>query len=116
MRVYVYEGIPLVHISTFAQETNINVSTARTLLSRRAIMGASAGLSKRRPLKAFRDGVTLWIPVVEIYGYPFVRGDCVYHYNEKGERYLCKTCTFTNEMCEAAKKAVELEVPIGDPI
>lgn len=115
MRVYVYEGVPLVHISAFAQKCNINLSTARTLITRRKLVGVSAALAKRRPLKHFRDGSTLWIPVAEITGYPFIRGDVVYHYTEDGERYMCKTCSFTNDRCEAAQKAEDLQCPVGDP-
>lgn len=120
MRVYWIEhddGIkyPYVHISQFAQATNLSISTARKLLERDRVPNGLGGISKRRPVHFFRDGSTLWIPVCEIAGYPFLKGTNVYHCREDGTRYLCETCTFTSNLCEPAKIANDFSCPVGDP-
>ena len=115
MRIYTHQGIDFVHISAFAAATNHSISAARTLLSRDVLLDGEGGTQKRRPIKYFRDGSTVWIPVAEIYGYPFIKSSNVYHYDSEGRKYLCETCTFTNEMCKPAQEAAELEVPQGDP-
>jgi hypothetical protein len=114
LRVYTYEGIPMVHISAFASATSHDITSTRALLSKVPVIDGEGGQRKRRPLKYFRDRSTLWIPTAEIKGYPFTRGTSVYHYDDEGNRHLCEICTYTNEMCEDAKKADELVMPIGD--
>lgn len=116
MRVYTYEGIPMVHISTFAAATRHGLPVTRTLLTRERVIGeVEGGVSKRRPVKYFRDGVTVWIPVAEITGYPFIRGTQVFHYDMNGEKHLCEICTYTNGRCQAAQEAEDLVMPVGDP-
>lgn len=114
MRIYTYEGIPLVHISTFASAVHMSNVACRYMLERRTVEDCEGGARKRRPLKYFRDGSTVWIPVAEITGYPFIKGTNCYHCDEHGNRYLCTVCTFTNDMCDNAKKAAELVMPVGD--
>lgn len=114
MRIYTYEGMPLVHISTFASAVHLNTMTVRNMLERRTVEDVEGGARKRRPLKYFRDGSTLWIPVAEIQGYPFIKGSNCYHYDNQGNRYLCETCTFTSGMCDKAKEAADLIPPLGD--
>lgn len=122
LRVYEYvdpetgSRTPLIHISAYAVATHHNITTIRTMLRRETVVQerCEGGAKKRRPLKYFRDGTTVWIPVQEITGYPFVKGTNVYHYTETGERYLCTQCTFTNIVCDANKAAIELKMPQGD--
>lgn len=106
--------VPYVHISVYAQATNHSMGATRSLLERHRVPNGEGGISKRRPLKYIRDGSTLWIPTIEITGYPFIKGTNVYHYTEDGKRYLCEKCTFTTELCEAAKIAEDLQVPESD--
>lgn len=120
MRIYWIEHedkqkYPYVHISEFARAVNISISTARTLLERDRVPEALGGISKRRPVKYFRDGSTLWIPTCEIEGYPFIKGSSVFHYTKDGQKYLCTTCTFTANMCEHAQYANDFVCPVGDP-
>lgn len=116
VRIYEHKGVPFVHISTFAVLTQHNVTTVRNMMVRSLedSKNAEGGALKRRPLRYFRDGTTVWIPVKEVEGYPFVKGTNVYHYDTAGNRYLCQTCTFTNDVCEKNREAMEMELPVGD--
>lgn len=53
----------------------------------------------------------LFIPEAEISGYPFAKDSKIYHYNAKGERFLCEECTFTKENCPERQIADWIEVP-----
>ena len=117
IRVYIHQNIPFVHISAFAAAVRHSYSNIRRMMEREQSEHGEGGALKRRPLKYFRDGSTLWIPTVEITGYPFIKGTNVYHYTEDGQKYLCTKCTFgaADEMCDKAREARDLVVPVGDP-
>lgn len=122
IRVYEYvdpetgSRTPLIHISAYAVATHHNITTIRAMMRRETVVPerCEGGARHRRPLRYFRDGSTVWIPVKEITGYPFVKGTNVYHYTDKGEKYLCTQCTFTTTPCAANKSAMELKMPVGD--
>jgi hypothetical protein len=113
MRVYWIEkdGVkyPFIHISTFSSASSLSITTIRGLIGREKVEG-----TKRRGLKFFRDGSTLWIPLSELSGYPFCKGPNVYHI-QNSVRTLCPTCTFTSSLCPAAQAAEDFEPPVGDP-
>lgn len=110
MKIYTHEGIDYIHISEFAQATNRSLQSTRVLIEK--------GNSVRK-LKAFRDGSRLMIPIKELYGFPFTckgQGTSkeIFHYAEDGTRYLCETCSYTADKCEARTTADNLIVPEGD--
>lgn len=101
------EMIPVVHISRFAALVGLTIPTARNLIDRESC----SEWDKRRPLKVFRDGSTIWVPKAEVEGYPFHKGDKVYHFTEQGERVLCEQCTFNTEPCSNNQAAQAIELP-----
>lgn len=110
IKVYQYKGHDIVHISAFAEATHHSYPAVRCLLTRTYVD------EKHRPLRHFRDGHTVWIPVEEIKGYPFPYGSNIYHYDENGEKHLCVTCTYGSptEMCPDARKALEVNLSDTD--
>lgn len=99
--------IPMVHISRFSAIVGLTIPTARNLILREPV----EQWDKRRPLKVFRDGSTIWVPLAEVTGYPFHKGDRVYHFTEDGERVLCEQCSFNTEPCDKNKQALDIELP-----
>lgn len=99
--------IPMVHISRFAALVGLTIPTARNLMNRESC----ENWDKRRPLKVFRDGSTIWVPMAEVTGYPFHKGDRVYHFTEDGERVLCEQCSFSTEPCIQNQIAMDIELP-----
>lgn len=99
--------IPMVHISRFSAIVGLTIPTARNLILRESV----EQWDKRRPLKVFRDGSTIWVPLAEVTGYPFHKGDRVYHFTEDGERVLCEQCSFNTEPCDKNKQAMDIELP-----
>ena len=100
--VYTINGLNYYPIQEFAQMIGREVTSLRHLLF--------AGNTVRR-MHYVRDRSRIFIPVEEYSGYPFTNpgrqqyGQDIYHYDEKGNRVLCKTCTFGTEGCEARKAA-----------
>lgn len=101
MVVFNIKGIDYVHISDFAKITQRQVTSTRHLIEDGNVV---------RRLKALRIRSMLFIPVVEIDGYPFSKDSRIYHY-KNGERKLCEQCTFTNDYCSDRLSAEEIEVP-----
>lgn len=108
---YVRNGdsyIPVLTSTNFSSLLRISLANTRDACER------PVDEWKRRPLKHFKDGNTLWIPSAELEGYPFVRGTSVYHYkqNEQGEweKVLCEECTFTQTVCQKNREAQEIEL------
>ena len=64
-----------------------------------------------RKMHYIRDRSKIFIPVEELTGFPHVNsgrqsyGLDIYHFDENGNRFLCKQCTYNTEVCENARKA-----------
>lgn len=104
--------IPYLHIAEFAARCHLNQATIRDMLVRKDKNDIGGG-RWRRPLHYFRDGSTVFIPLSELYQYPFISGTNCYHYDDKGVRKLCVECTM-GEGCEEMKKGRDLVLPQGD--
>lgn len=105
----IIHDIPMMHIMDVAEITGRSVTSLRYLIEHGNTI---------RKLKFYRDRSKLYIPVAELYGYPFIsRGGGehrqIYHYNDKFEKYLCTECTFGTG-CAGRETADNLEVPEGD--
>lgn len=95
-KVYVVDGVEVIHISEFASRVHLNQATVRNMLARQE-KGTVAGTRFRRALKYIRDDNTVWIPVSEVEEYPFIKGTNCYHFDAKTqERKLCLECTMGN--------------------
>lgn len=113
-KVYTLKNIPLMHIRDVSENLGLSKQWLRHLILEGNII---------RRMKFYRDRSRLMIPVAELEGFPFLDkgkptiGVQIYHYVfRKGGwvREICKTCSYTEEFCEARKKAEELVVPEGD--
>lgn len=102
MVIFTINKVEYVHISDFAKETHRRVTSTRHLIEDGNVV---------RRLKALRIRSMLFIPVAEIYGYPFSKDSKIYHYGKDGDRYMCEACTFTNEHCANRQTADWLEIP-----
>lgn len=95
---YIVDGQQYYHIKEFAQLTGLSVQAIRYL----CFHGNASGLR----LRCHYEGSRLYINVLELTEYPFMKGghnpalNNVYHYRQieegKYERYLCEACTNGN--------------------
>lgn len=101
--IYTINGQQFYTIQEFCAKIQREIPTVRHLLFDGNVV---------RKMHYIRDRSKIFIPVEEYYGFPHVNsgkqyyGLDIYHYNDKGERVLCKQCTYDTP-CEAAKKAEE---------
>lgn len=119
MNTYIIQGIPMIHISSFAYALNRSVTSTRRLVEKG---------NNIRKLKAFRDRSRIMIPLAELEGFPFLESGPnnkrnIYHYvpiKAEGakdaytyKKVLCEKCTY-GDGCEKRKEAEELICPKGD--
>lgn len=104
-----YNNIPCLHIKDFSNEIHRSIPTTRYLCE----IGNTV-----RKLQHIRinDSSRIYIPVKELYGFPFVmQGSAskevteVWHLNEKGDYYKCAQCSYTTEECDKRKEAEALQ-------
>ena len=109
---YYVDNIPLLHIAEFAARCHINHTTVRDMM-KRVEKGEVGGQRWRRPLKYFRDGSTLFIPLSELYSYPIISGTTCYHITPEGKKVMCVECTM-GEGCEKMHEGLRAPCPKGD--
>ncbi len=113
-KVYTLKGIPMMHVREVSESLGLSKQWLRRLMLDGNVI---------RKMKFYRDRSRLMIPIAELEGFPFLDkgkptiGVQIYHYvfkNGEWVREICKTCSYTEELCEARKKAEALVVPEGD--
>ena len=113
-KVYTIHDIEMIHIADFAKIANRSIQATRHLIE---------DGNKIRKMKAFRDRSRLMIPVLELFGFPFLQAGSsqherlILHYrkDENGvyRKTVCTECSYGN-MCEERKAIEGMEVPAGD--